>query len=124
MSRSDLQRVVVVRNRGRMTKAPEEAGQSRNAYLVSGPIVEAAPDEDYPDHQRVALRVSGPNAPLMLEPGFKVTVVSSDTSMITPGATVELELMPLRGGRESLVGATVQLDEALSSEEVLGTGEE
>jgi hypothetical protein len=109
---------------GRITKAPAQSGQSQNAYLVAGPIVAAAPDEDYPDHQRVALRVSGPNAPLMLEPDFKVTVVSSDPALITEGATVELELMPLRGGRENLVSATVNLEEAFSSEEMLGTDDE
>jgi len=109
---------------GRISKAPEQVGQSRNAYLVSGPIAAAAPDESYPDHQRVALRVTGPNAPLMLEPDFKVTVVSTDTDLITAGAPVELEVTPLRGGRFTLVAATVKLEEALSSEELLGADDE
>lgn len=109
---------------GRITKAPEEVGQSRNAYQVAGPIVAAAPDENYPDHVRVALRVAGPNAPLMLEPDFTVTVVSTDTSLIKAGAPVELEVTPLRGGRFNLVGATVKLDEPLSSQELLGVDEE
>lgn len=104
---------------GRIIKAPAEAGQSQNAYEVSGPIVAAAPDVDYPDHRRVELRVAGPNAPLMLEPGFTVTVVSSDPALITAGAPVELEMAPLRGGRFNLVSATVNLKEPLKSEEVL-----
>jgi hypothetical protein len=109
---------------GRITKAPEQAGQSRNAYRVAGPIVAAAADENYPDHLRVALRVTGPNAPLMLEPDFKVTVVSTDTDLIKAGAPVELEVAPLRGGRFNLVAATVKLDEPLSSETLLGADEE
>lgn len=109
---------------GRITKAPEQAGQSQNAYLVAGPIVAAAPDANYPDHQRVELRVAGPNAPLMLEPGFQVTVVSTDTALVTEGAAVELEVAPLRGGRFNLIAATVKLDEPLSSEELLSAEEE
>jgi hypothetical protein len=106
---------------GSIIKAPAEAGQSQNAYQVSGPIVAAAPDVDYPDHRRVELQVAGPNAPLMLEPGFKVTVVSSDSALITAGAPVELEVAPLRGGRFNVVAATVNLEEPLKSEEVLAT---
>jgi hypothetical protein len=107
---------------GSFEKAPAMTGQSTESYLVSGSIVGAQPDPDYKDYLLVGLNIRGAAPPIMLEPGFTVTVSSSDPDLIVPGAPVDLDLAPLRGGKFTLVKATVRLQEPLSSETLLGTG--
>ncbi len=107
---------------GSFEKAPAMTGQSTESYLVSGSIVGTQPDPDYKDYLLVGLNIRGAVPPIMLEPGFTVTVSSSDPDLIVAGAPVDLELAPLRGGRFTLVKASVKLQEPLSSETLLGKG--
>jgi hypothetical protein len=107
---------------GKIEKAPAMTGQSTESYLVSGSIVGTQPDPDYKDYRLVGLNLRGAAPPIMLEPGFTVTVSSSDPDLIVAGAPVDLELAPLRGGKFTLVKAIVKLQEPLSSETLLGKG--
>lgn len=102
---------------GRIEKAPEEAGQSTMGYLVSGPIAAVQPNKDYPDHTDVLLRTAGPGAPLMLEPGFSVTVDSSDPDLIPGNSPAQIEIAPLRGGRYNVVKVSVVLSEPFTAAE-------
>ncbi|REJ89485.1 MAG: hypothetical protein DWQ34_19735 [Planctomycetota bacterium] len=107
---------------GKIVKAPAQVGESQNAYNLAGPVLGTKPDEDYPDHTVLGLKVAGRAPKIMLEPDYSVTVSSSDASMIPADAPIEMEVAPLRGGRFRLVAATVTLSEPLNSEEVLGSG--
>jgi hypothetical protein len=107
---------------GRFAKAPPQEGDSTESYLVSGAIVASQADKDYPDYLLVGLKLPGQIPPILLEPGFVVTVVSNDPDLIPAGAPVDLELAPLRGGRFNLVRATVRVAEELQVEKVLGGG--
>lgn len=107
---------------GSFAKAPAMTGESTESYLLSGSIVGAQPDPDYKDYLLVGLNIRGAVPPIMLEPGFTVTVSSTDPDLIVAGAPVDLELAPLRGGKFTLVKATVKLPEPLSSETLLGPG--
>lgn len=107
---------------GSFEKAPAVVGESTESYLISGSIVGTQPDPDYKDYLLVGLNIRGAVPPIMLEPGFTVTVSSSDPDLITEGAPADLEMAPLRGGKFTLVKATVRLQEPLSSETLLGKG--
>jgi hypothetical protein len=107
---------------GSFEKAPAMTGESTESYLLSGSIVGTQPDPDYKDYLRVGLNIRGAVPPIMLEPGYTVTVSSSDPDLIVAGAPVDLELAPLRGGKFTLIKATVRLQEPLSSETLLGKG--
>ena len=109
---------------GKIVKTPAKAGESVNAYQLTGPVLGTKQDEDYPDHTVLGLKVAGRAPKIMLEPNYTVTVSTSDASMIPADAPIEMEVAPLRGGRFNLVRATVTLSEPLSSEDVLGDGAE
>jgi len=105
---------------GKITKVPAEPGQSQLAYDVSGLIVATQVNKDYPDHIDVALKTSGQSPPIMLEPNLAVTVSSGDPERIPATAAAEFAVTELRGGRLSVVGITVRLDQPLNSAEYFG----
>ncbi|MBL8848205.1 MAG: hypothetical protein JNG89_00905 [Planctomycetaceae bacterium] len=102
---------------GRIAKVSAEAGASTLAYDVSGLITASQPNVDYPDHLDVALKTTGSSAPIMLQPGYTVTVNSGDPAMIPANAQAELRVAPLRGGRVNVVGIKVRLEQPLVAEE-------
>lgn len=108
---------------GKIQKAPPRAGQSQNAYQVTGTIVSVATDPDYPQYLRVEIKAAGPRAPLMLEEGFQVKVLSTDIELAVPGTPLELEGTELKNGRFNAAKVTVQLAEALKGADVLGSPE-
>lgn len=111
---------------GKVAKAARQAGQSMNAYDVSGSIVGKEESSDYPGYQVLSLRVAGQAPPIMLEKDPKVTVVSTDTELLKDkeGVPVELEVTPLRGDRWNLVKATIKLSEKMDSAKYFGDAPE
>lgn len=102
---------------GNIVKAPAVVGESEMSYVISGVIVAAAPDTENAGYHLVALRLPGKIPPILLEPGFSVSVSSADPELAKAGAPVELEVAPLRGGRFNLLKATVKLDEPIAAAE-------
>jgi hypothetical protein len=103
-------------------KQPEAAfGESKNAYEVSGMITGVQPDPDFPDHQLVMLMTAdGSETPVMLEPGYSVTVIASDPAKIPANTEAELKIATLRGGKTSVVRVTVRLNDSLQAAEYFG----
>ncbi|MCA9081830.1 MAG: hypothetical protein KDA58_14810 [Planctomycetaceae bacterium] len=108
---------------GRMEKSTREVGASVNTYDVSGPIVAAEQDPNYEKYLAVAVRTLGQGAVLMLESGFKVTVVSDDIELIKEGMEAEVEALPGPGGRPVFLRVTVDLPDAMKSADLLGPAE-
>lgn len=108
---------------GRMEKSARSSGASVNTFDVSGPIIAAQQDTDYPDYLAVALKTIGKPTVLMLGQNFKVAVVSDDMELVKEGMPVELEAVPGPGGRPLFVRLTVALPDPLKSEDVLGVQE-
>ncbi len=105
---------------GSMEKSARSSGASVNSYDVSGPILAAQQDTDYPDYLAVAVKTAGKPTLLMLGQNFKVAVVSDDIELVKEGMPMELEAVPGPGGRPLFVRLTVTLPDALKSEDVLG----
>lgn len=105
--------------RGGILKAPAKAGQSENEYLVSGTITANKPDEDYPDYELIALREASRGPYLMLEKKVKITVSTTDTSVLPENAKIRMQVIPLRSGKFTLKKAIIILTEALKSEDLL-----
>lgn len=103
---------------GRARKLPPKAGRSENAYQVSGAVVSIGPDEDYPQYQRLVLKMS-PQAPVLLEAGFSVTVRTSNPEMAIPGSDVRIEAQQVRG-RLMPTKVTVALSEPVTLEMLTG----
>lgn len=103
---------------GRAKKLPPRPGQSQNAVQVSGAVVAMQPDKDYPEYQRLVLKMV-PQAPVMLESGFTVTVRSSDPAMAQPGASVRIEAQSVRG-RLMPTRVTVALNQPVTLEMLTG----
>lgn len=103
-------------------KQPEAAfGDSKLAYEVSGLITGVQPDADFPNHQLVMLQTAdGSETPVMLEPGYSVTVIGGDPAKIPANADAELTVATLRGGKTSIVGVTVRLEETLQAADYFG----
>lgn len=103
-------------------KQPEAAfGDSKLAYEVSGLITDVQPNPDFPDHQMVMLKTADENeTPVMLEPGFSVSVIAGDPAKIPANTDAELTVATLRGGKSSIVGVTVRLEESLQAAEYFG----
>jgi hypothetical protein len=102
---------------GRIAKGPALEGGTMLGYTVSGLITGVQPDKDYPDHVDVELKTTGSNAPIMLEPGYTVTVSNSDTAMIPANAPADFRVAPLRGGRFNVMAITVRLEQPLVADE-------
>lgn len=109
---------------GKIQKAPQKSGQSVNAYQVTGPINAIGADKDYPEYQRVDVKAVGPQAPLMLEEGFKVTVRSPDFSLASEGTPIELQGHELRNGRFVVAKIAAKLEEPLDAAKVFGDATE
>jgi hypothetical protein len=105
---------------GKVQKATVKEGESVNTFEVSGQIVEMAPSKDYPDHTAVALKVAGKPPAVWLEPGYTVTVASSDPAHAAAGADVEIGMRPLKGGKLMPVALRVHRGSDFSSAEMLG----
>ncbi len=108
-----------ISKRGGIQKAPAQAGRSTNSYLVAGTIVAHQPDEDYPDYELVALREAPRGPYLMLEKNVKITVSTTDTSILPENAKIRMQVIPLRSGKFTLKKATISLTSPLKSDEVL-----
>ncbi len=104
---------------GKIAKAPPQPGQGKSTFQVSGPILTREADPDYPEYQRLTLRVAGPAPPVMLEEGFTVQVQSNDVALIPVGSQVVLTGSALRGGRFNATKLRVELSEPFVSDEVL-----
>ncbi|MFG0295080.1 MAG: hypothetical protein ACF8PG_04165 [Maioricimonas sp. JB045] len=103
---------------GRARKLPPKPGRSQNAYEVSGAVVSLEPDQDYPEYQRLVLKMSQ-KAPVMLESGFSVTVRTSNPEMAIPGSDVRVEAQQVRG-RLVPTKVTVALSEPVTLEMLTG----
>ena len=93
-------------------------GESVNSWDVAGEITASGSDTDYPDYTAVDLKIGGRTQRVYLEPGFTVTVKTTDPTLITvpAGTSVTLEGTP-RGERFILSAAQVQLSEPLTAAE-------
>jgi hypothetical protein len=102
-----------------LRKAPMVEGESVNSWDIAGEIVGSAADTDYPDYTAVEIKTGGRMQRVYLEPGFSVTVKTSDPTVlpIPEGTSVELLGTP-RGQRFILSGVKVQLPEALTAAQV------
>ena len=109
---------------GRIQKAPAVVGESTDTYLITGAILGTQPNKDYPDHTDIGLKVSGAAPPMLLEPGYTVTVSSSDPTLIPAGAEIDLEGTELRGGKFNPTKAIVKLTEPFGSAEAGAEGAE
>ncbi len=102
-----------------LKKAPMVEGESMNSWDISGAIVSSAADTDYPDYTVVEVKAGARTQPVYLEPGFTVTVKTSDPTAfeIPAGTSVDLIGTP-RGQRFILSGVSIQLPEPLSADQV------
>lgn len=105
---------------GKIAKVAAAAGESALAYDVSGVISATQANKDYPEHLDLALKTTGVKAPIMIEPGYTVTVNISDPARIPPNTEAEVTVAPLRGGRISVLGVTVRLATPLTAAEYFG----
>lgn len=103
---------------GGLKKAPMAVGESVNSWDIAGEIVGSEPDPDYPDYTGVDVKIGPRTQRVLLEPGFTVTVMSTDPTVleIPPGTSIDLEGTP-RGERFLLTGAKVRLSEPLTAAE-------
>lgn len=108
--------------RGKVAKAPRQAGASQNSYQVAGTIQAIKPNPDYPDYTMLAIDAPGKYPTLNLEKTYRVNVVSMDKSMIETGMKVELEGRVNRG-KFLPTKVTVNRTEPFKSEELLGSAE-
>ncbi len=104
--------------RGGIQKLPAKAGQSQNAYMVAGTITAHQADEDYPEYELVAIREASRGPFLMLEKNVKITVSTTDTSILPENAKIRMQVVPLRSGKFTLKKATITLTTPLKSEEL------
>ena len=104
---------------GRIQKAAPKLGESQNSYEVTGPIIAIGPDKDYAQYQRVEVKAAGPQAPLLLEEGFQVTVKSADLSLAPAGTPLEFEGKELKNGKFIPMKVTAKLAEPLKAADVL-----
>lgn len=104
---------------GKYAKSTAVAGSSQNSYDFMGEVIGMKPDEDYPDYQQLAVKIAAKVPPIMLEKEFTVDVVSPSVEMAKAGMPVEFEVVPVRGGKQNLVRATVTVEEGFKSEDVL-----
>ncbi len=105
---------------GKYQKAPKKEGESVNTYLISGAITAVGPDKDYSDYTRLALKTSGRVPPIFLDKNFKLKISSSDISHAPDGASVQMLVRPLRGGRVMPMRIKIDRTEPFKSEEILG----
>ncbi|MCA8999679.1 MAG: hypothetical protein KDA80_21970 [Planctomycetaceae bacterium] len=101
---------------GQVAKSQRQSGTSVNSYDVSGVVGEMGQSPDYPEYTMVALKIPGRIPPVMLEKNLTVKAVSYDPSMAKPGSSVELEVLPLKGGRVNLLKVTVKQDDPVTGE--------
>jgi hypothetical protein len=101
-----------------LQKAPMAEGESVNSWDIAGEITASGADTDYPDYTAVDLKISGRTQRVYLEPGFSVTVKTTDPTLIEvpSGTPIALQGTP-RGERFILSGASVQLSEPLTAAE-------
>lgn len=83
--------------RGKIAKAPREAGNSQNTYQVMGTILALKQNPDYPDYTMLAIDAPGKNPVINLEKTYTVKVVAMDSELLTVGMEVELEGRVNRG---------------------------
>ncbi len=105
--------------RGGVQKMPAAPGQSQNQYRVAGTIVAHQPDEDYPEYELIAIREASRGPFLMLEKDAKITVSTTDTSILPEKAKIRMQVLPLRSGKFTLKKATITLTTPLKSEDLL-----
>lgn len=103
---------------GQVVKAQDAEGQSVNAHLVSGPILELKADEDYPSLQRLEMKFNGDAPLIMLEEGCKVWVHHYDPSTAPADADVEMTVKPLKGGKFTPLTVKIYRDAPFDSAEV------
>ncbi|WP_437184913.1 hypothetical protein SH668x_002001 [Planctomicrobium sp. SH668] len=82
-------------------------GQSVNLRYISGQIAVRQTSKEYPDYEEMALRAPGTVPPIMFNKGIAVEIVSSNADDIKPGQAVELEVIPGRNDKVTLVRAVV-----------------
>jgi len=103
---------------GGAKKAPPAVGQAGNVYIIGGPVVSAAIDEDYPTYTQVVVKSTKQIPPAVLENDkFKVWVHRRDITIVPVGTEVELTIKPLRGDKFLPLGVKVTLEDPLESEE-------
>lgn len=109
--------------RGRVGKAPRQAGNSQNSFQVAGTIKAIQPNPDYPDYTMLAIDAPGKYPTLNLEKSYQVNVVSMDKTMLKPGMKVKLDGRVNRG-KFLTSKITANRDEPFKSEEFFKASEE
>lgn len=105
--------------KGGITKAPMKAGISKNAWVISGSVSSVGQHPDYEKYDRMQLKAGSKKLEILMEKGYRVTVVTDDMKLVKEGAAIELEGRPGRGGRFSLARATVKLNETFKAEDFI-----
>ncbi len=108
--------------RGKIGKAPRQAGGNMNTFQVMGTIQAMEPNPDYPDYTMLALDVPGKPPVINLEKNYTVKVMSNDLSLIEAGMPVLLDGRLFRG-KFQVSKVTINLPEPFNSEEVLKPAE-
>ena len=109
--------------RGKVGKAPRQAGASVNSYQVAGTIQAIKPNPDYPDYTMLAIDAQGKYPTLNLEKTYRVNVVSMDKTMLAVGMKVVLDGRFNRG-KFLTSKITANRAEPFKSEEFYGAAEE
>ncbi|WP_197442243.1 hypothetical protein [Thalassoglobus polymorphus] len=108
--------------RGKIGKAPRQAGGDINTFQVMGTIQAMEPNPDYPDYTMLALDVPGRAPGINLEKNYTVKVMSNDLSLIEAGMPVVLDGRLFRG-KFQVSRVTINHPEPFSSEEYLKPAE-
>ena len=105
--------------KGRIMKAPMKAGVSKNAWVISGTVESLGQHPDYEKYELLRMKAGSKKVEILLEKGYRVTVVTNDTELLKEGAAIELEGRPGRGGRFTLARATVKLNQTFKAEDFI-----
>lgn len=85
-----------------------ELGQSLNSQHISGQIMARGTSKEYPEYEEAVLRPA-PNVPsIMFKKEISVDIISSDLDEAKPDQAVELEVIPGRNDKLTLVRATIE----------------
>jgi len=85
-----------------------EPGQSLNSQHISGQIIARGTSQEYPEYEEAILRPA-PNIPsIMFKKDITVDIITSDLDEAKPDQAVELEVIPGRNDKLTLVRATIE----------------
>jgi len=85
-----------------------EPGQSLNARLVSGLIISRATSREYPDYEELYLKPAADLPQIMFQKDLSLHVISGEIEDAQPGQPAELEVIPGRNDKLTLVRVTIE----------------